>query len=86
MIAYRSGNPALSSKTFKNVTSRHANDVMTLEGTVNKTALSLLILLVSAFYTFDKGDTNFIWIGFIAGFILALTTELINAFIFPCLF
>jgi len=74
MISYRSGNPALSSKTFDNVKSRHVDDVMTLEGTVNKTALSLLILLVSAFYTFDKGNVSFIWIGFIAGFILALIT------------
>ena len=74
MISYRSGNPALSSKTFDNVKSRHVDDIMTLEGTVNKTALSLLILLVSAFYTFDKGNISFIWIGFIAGFILALVT------------
>ena len=74
MISYRSGNPALSSKTFENVNSRHVDDIMTLEGTVNKTALSLLILLVSAFYTFDQGNISFIWIGFIAGFILALIT------------
>ena len=74
MISYRSGNPALSSKTFKNVKSRHVDDIMTLDGTVNKTALSLLILLASAFYTFDKGNTDFIWLGFIAGFILALIT------------
>ena len=74
MISYRSGNPALSSKTFDNVKSRHVDDIMTLEGTVNKTALSLLILLASAFYTFDKGNISFIWIGFIAGFILALVT------------
>ena len=74
MISYRSGNPALSSKTFNRSNVDNLDNVMTLDGTVNKTAISLLILLVSAFYTFDKGNTSFIWLGFIAGFILALIT------------
>ena len=55
MISYRSGNPALSKQTFKNVTSRHSDDVMTLDGTVNKTALSLLILLFSSVFLLLNG-------------------------------
>ena len=72
-LSFRSGNPALSSKAFKNLdfssTSR-----MTLEGTVNKTAISLLIVFLMAAYTYSNGDTSYIWIGFIGGFILALIT------------
>ena len=74
MISYRSGNPALSSKTFKNTNTNRLDGVMTLDGTVNKTALSLIILLVSAFYTFSNHNTNYIWFGIIAGTILAIAT------------
>ena len=74
MISYRSGNPALTKNTFKGSNVKHLDNVMTLDGTVNKTAISLLILLGSAFYTFVNANTNFIWLGFIAGTILALVT------------
>ena len=80
MISYRSGNPALTKDTFKNSDTlrnsnvSHLDNVMTLEGTVNKTGLSLLILLVSAFYTFQNNNTNFIWTGIIVGTILAFIT------------
>jgi len=74
MISYRSGNPALTKNTFKNSNVQHLDNVMTLEGTVNKTGLSLLILLVSAFYTFQNNNTSFIWIGIIIGTILAFIT------------
>ena len=74
MISYRSGNPALTKNTFNNSSVDHADNVMTLDGTVNKTALSLLILMGCAFYTFTNNNTNFIWMGIIAGTILALAT------------
>jgi len=74
MISYRSGNPALTKNTFKGSNVKHLDNVMTLDGTVNKTAISLLILLGSAFYTFVNANTNFIWLGIIAGTILALVT------------
>ena len=74
MISFRSGNPALSSKTFKNINSANSEDVMTLDGTVNKTTLSLMILLASAFYSFSNEATEYIWLGFIGGFILAIIT------------
>ena len=47
---------------------------MTLDGTVNKTAMSLLILMSCAFYTFTNNNTSFIWLGIIAGTILAFVT------------
>ena len=47
---------------------------MTLEGTVNKTIIALLLLFFSASYSFNSGGIQFVWWGFIAGFILALVT------------
>ena len=72
----RSGNPALNKNTFKNLTHTKSG-VMTLEGAVNKTAISLIILLVAAYYTYTLPIStagNFVWPGFIGGFILALVT------------
>ncbi len=69
----RSGNPALSKKTFENLTISSSN-VMTLDGTVNKTAISMGILLLSAYYTYSNAIMSYIMIGFIGGFILALVT------------
>ena len=73
-MTFRSGNPALSKDTFKAIVSNKTDDVMTLDGTVNKTAISLIILLVCAYYTYSTANTGFIWIGFIGGFITALIT------------
>ena len=42
MISFRSGNPALGSKTFK-MDKAADQGVMTLQGTVNKTAISLFL-------------------------------------------
>jgi len=47
----RSGNPALNEKTFENLTNT-SGSVMTLEGTVNKTAISLGLLMCAAYYTY----------------------------------
>ena len=69
----RSGNPALNSKAFANL-SLSSNNSMTLDGTVNKTAISLCILLLAAYYTYSNAIMSYIMIGFIGGFILALIT------------
>ena len=69
----RSGNPALSKKTFENL-SLHSSSVMTIDGTVNKTAISMGLLLLSAYYTYSNAIMSYIMIGFIGGFILALLT------------
>ena len=69
----RSGNPALSKKTFENLSIPSTN-VMTLDGTVNKTAISMAILLFFAYYTYSNAIMSYIMVGFIGGFILALIT------------
>jgi len=69
----RSGNPALNKKTFENLTNTRG-DVMTLDGTVNKTALGLLLLMCAAYYTYSSQNLSLIWPGFIGGFILAIIT------------
>ena len=51
-LGFRSGNPALTKKTFEGLESDSSNATMTLDGTVNKTSLSLLILLFCAYYLF----------------------------------
>ncbi|MAJ89910.1 MAG: hypothetical protein CMD08_01355 [Flavobacteriales bacterium] len=69
----RSGNPALSKKTFQNLSSTESR-VMTLDGVVNKTAISMGILLLAAYYTYSNAIMSYILIGFIGGFVLALIT------------
>ena len=72
-LSLRSGNPALTKNTFKNMDFSNANR-MTLEGTINKTIIALLLLFFSASYSFSTANVSFVWFGFIAGFILALVT------------
>ncbi|MBC8398302.1 MAG: Bax inhibitor-1/YccA family protein [Flavobacteriales bacterium] len=69
----RSGNPALSKKTFENLRTT-SDGVMTLDGAVNKTAISMGILLLAAYYTYSNAIMDYILIGFIGGFILAIVT------------
>ena len=52
---------------------------MTIQGTVNKTALSLLILMATASYTWNLGvgDSRipaFTMVGLLGGFVLAMVT------------
>ena len=72
-LSFRSGNPALNSKVFKGFSSV-SGETMTLNGTVNKTAISLLILFACAFYTYQTANTSFIWIGLIGGLVAAIVT------------
>ncbi|MDA9640110.1 Bax inhibitor-1/YccA family protein [Flavobacteriaceae bacterium] len=69
----KSGNPALSKKTFDNLKSK-TGEVMTLDGAVNKIAISLAVLLFAAYYTYTNAVMNFVWVGSIGGFIVALVT------------
>ena len=69
----RSGNPALTAKTFINIEDASANR-MTIEGTVNKTAMSLLLLMATASYTWTYPSSGLMFFGFIGGFIMALIT------------
>ena len=78
-IPMRSGNPALSSDTFRTVRVGAGQGAMTIEGTVNKTALSLLLLVVAASYTWNLGIGNprvmpLVMVGMIGGLIMAILT------------
>ena len=44
----RSANPALNNNTFRNTRRVSGEQAMSIDGTVNKTALSLLLVMTSA--------------------------------------
>ena len=55
VMGMRSGNPALTVDTFRSHRAVSATDRMTLQGTVNKTGLSLAILIVAAAFVWNRG-------------------------------
>ena len=79
MIA-RSANPGLNKKTFSQVRDFAQRDnLMTLQGTVNKTGIMLFLALVSAmwvwrqFFVFESPQISlYLWGGAIGGFIAAM--------------
>lgn len=82
-LAMRSGNPALSADTFRGATlaSRATGaEVMTIDGTVTKTALALIILMITSVWTWNMGLAGDpavgMWTmgGVIGGFITAMVT------------
>ncbi len=78
-IAFRSGNPALRADTFPKAGTVAAGAGMTIMGTVHKTAISLVLLMLTATYTWNLplGDPKvgtLLWVGVIGGFVLALIT------------
>jgi len=78
-MTFRSGNPALKADTFSRYRAVSDANVMTLGGTVNKTALSLGILMVAASYVWNRGAADpalgaFVVGGVIAGFVVAMVT------------
>ena len=82
----RSGNPALKESTFLDLGSgaivRDDGNVMTLNGTVNKTGMLLLLCVFSAAFTWSQvstpagivGAAPYMWGGLIGGLVLALVT------------
>ena len=82
----RSGNPALKESTFLDLGSgaivRGGSDVMTLNGTVNKTGLLLLLCVMTAAFAWSQvsspagivGAGPYMWGGLIGGLVLALVT------------
>ena len=72
-LLLRSANPALSSKTFSDIPNS-TERVMTVDGTVNKIAISLLILLSTGYLTYSFQITGFVFIGFIGGLIVGILT------------
>ncbi len=78
-LALRSGNPTLKADTFTEVPRALNEEAMTIDGTVNKTGLSLLILIIAASWTWNPSPEaelpwGLIMVGFIGGFIVALIT------------
>ena len=76
-LSYRTSNPALNSKTFNNTGKNNSlllDNTMTIKGTVDKTAISLVLLIIAAYYTYSAGTESMIWIGLIGGFIVGLVT------------
>ncbi len=73
----RTSNPALNSKAFQNLTST-SDQKMTIQGTINKTALSLFILMASAAWVWSKTTSGVIppvvWLGALGGFVVAIIT------------
>jgi uncharacterized YccA/Bax inhibitor family protein len=74
MALYKTSNPALGTKTFDNFGNSYSGDgeVMTLQGTVNKTAILLVLVMLPAFGVwnlFYSGNTGLIFPLMIAGVI-----------------
>ena len=75
-LSYRTSNPALNSNTFKNINKKDSlflNKGMTIKGTVDKTALALCLLLISAYYSFSQANFTLMALAGIIGLFLFLT-------------
>ncbi len=72
----RTGNPALSGDVFNSVTSYDTNQVMTIQGTVNKSFILLFLIFFSASWAWAHPIrfVSFAWPALIGGFIVALLT------------
>lgn len=79
----RSGNPALTANTFTSLAPAAAGrEAMTIQGTVNKTGILLILVIVTASWTWNMYLTSanpaavmpWMWGGVIGGFIFGLVT------------
>jgi uncharacterized YccA/Bax inhibitor family protein len=75
----RSTNPVLNAKTFENVRNAEGVPAMTLEGTVNRTAFLVLILMATATWTWIEAYIGspiegYLWIGGLGGLGVGLLT------------
>lgn len=78
MALIKSGNPALSEKSFKDIgRSTNYADAMSVRGTLNKFGFMLVMLMGTAFYSWKEYQlggnvTPLLWTGLIGGFVTAL--------------
>ena len=84
LMAMRSGNPTLRADTFRAERSAFETDRMTVAGTVNKTGLSLLLVIVAASYVWNRGVHDpaigaFVMGGALGGFVVAMVTAFKHA-------
>ncbi|SMO40793.1 Bax inhibitor-1/YccA family protein [Fodinibius sediminis] len=71
----RTGNPTLTQETFRQTGQAvSADGTMTVSGTVNKTSVLFLILLLGASISWYQPSSLLIWGGAIGGFIIAMIT------------
>jgi len=78
-MSYRSGNPSLNSRTFQNLerpSGSHLlrDDVMTIQGTVDKTGISLALLIFAGYFAYVPNGLIYMITGFIGGLIVAIVT------------
>ena len=74
---FRTGNPALKESTFRGLPRVAAGEAMTLQGTVNKTGISLLLLIAAAGFVWNSPVTvagPFVLLGLVGGLVTALIT------------
>jgi len=71
----RTANPALREDTFR-PSARSSAKAMTIDGTVNKTGILILLLILSASFTWSRpfASQGYMMIGAIGGLILAIIT------------
>ena len=75
----RSGNPALNRNTFSNTGTVSGDQAMTIDGTVNKTSLCLLLLMTSAIYTWNNPElSDVLFFPIIIGTFVLLLITLFN--------
>ncbi len=77
----RTANPALNDKTFQQAGVTGYAETMTVQGTVNKTGMMLLLLIASAAYTWSlfleqnmESLTLWMMVGVIGGLVVAIVT------------
>ena len=73
-LSYRTKNPALNPKTFNGILNAETSSPMTIQGTVDKTAIALSILLVAGYFGYTSFSPEIMFGGFIGGFIVAMVT------------
>lgn len=79
MEMLRSGNPALKANTFEGMVLRRDEPAMTVEGAVNKTGISLLLLIAAAALSWNRAFGSeatipLMWLGLGGGFVVGLAT------------
>ncbi|MDD5773090.1 MAG: Bax inhibitor-1/YccA family protein [bacterium] len=72
----KTGNPALSRDTFAESRSYDPSDVMSIQGTVNKSFILLFLLLLSASFVWNNPGKYLplFWPALIGGFVIAMVT------------
>ncbi|MEO6721755.1 MAG: Bax inhibitor-1/YccA family protein [Ferruginibacter sp.] len=77
MDLFKSGNPAVSEKAFRNTTGFDYSNAMTVRGTLNKFGFMFLMVMGTAYYSWNEFARNvdvqpLIWIGALGGLVVAL--------------